>query len=139
MQINWKYGKEIHQQKIIQVCEWFEISFPEDFISIVKANDGGKPTPEIFKLKNGTEKIFNYLLSFDQSSKHNIIYINNILRNIHQVNANIVAFADDPFGNLICFEFAGDSSPKVVFWEHETNELLPIANSFSELLENMFR
>lgn len=31
----------------------------------------------------------------------------------------VIPFAEDPFGNLLCFDYRNDDQPIIVFWEHE--------------------
>ena len=47
---------------------------------------------------------------------------------------NYIAFAADPFGNLICFDKADDS---IVFIDHETLSIESVSASFTELVDSL--
>ena len=49
---------------------------------------------------------------------------------------DLLPIADDPFGNLICYKFTGENG-RIVFWDHETDEIDDVADSFSELLSKL--
>ena len=46
----------------------------------------------------------------------------------------MAAFAGDPFGNLICFDKTNDH---IVFIDHETLSIEPVADSFSEFIAGL--
>jgi len=119
----------------------FGVKFPTDYIDIVMKNDGGYPMPDRFNL-NDNEEVFNNLLSFDEEDS------NNILDTYYDVKdrlfEEIIPFAEDPFGNLICFDYRQSSQPTVVFWEHETASkdknaaIKKISDTFTELLDSLY-
>ena len=45
-----------------------------------------------------------------------------------------VAFAQDPFGNLICFDKTND---KIVFIDHEDLNIEPVSNSFERFIKSL--
>ena len=47
---------------------------------------------------------------------------------------NYIAFAADPFGNLICFDKADDS---IVFIDRETLSIESVSASFTELVDSL--
>ncbi|WP_250675813.1 SMI1/KNR4 family protein [Paraclostridium ghonii] len=127
----------VKMETILKVENMFDVKFPKDYIEIVMKNDGGYPNPNRFDL-NGNEEVFNNLLSFDKEDCSNIIDNYNDVKN--RLIEKIIPFAEDPFGNLICFDYRNNEHPVIVFWEHEkafNDKELAISylcNSFTELL-----
>ena len=87
---------------------------------------------------NGNEEVFNNFLSFDEEDSSNIINAYNDVKD--RLIEKVIPFAEDPFGNLLCFDYRNSEQPIIVFWEHEKafnnkeNAISFICNTFSELL-----
>ncbi len=47
---------------------------------------------------------------------------------------NYIAFAADPFGNLICFDKSNDT---IVFIDHETLRIESASASFTEFIDSL--
>lgn len=115
----------------------FEVKFPKDFVEIIMKHDGGYPKPNRFNL-NGNEEIFNNLLSFDEEDSSNMIDTYNDVKD--KLVEKVILFAEDPFGNLICFDYRTNNQPTIVFWEHEKafndkeSAMGYLCNSFTDLL-----
>lgn len=56
----------------------------------------------------------------------------------------VIPFAEDLFGNMICFDYRSNSQPLIVFWEHEKafsdkeSAITHICNNFAELLNMLY-
>lgn len=128
---------KVESMVILKVESQFGITFPKDFVECITRNDGGYPKPDRFIL-NGNEEVFNNLLSFDEEDSGNIIESYNDVND--RLPKKIIPFAEDPFGNLICFDYSNNGQPNIVFWEHEkvfTNKKLAISyvcDTFTSLL-----
>ena len=94
----------------------FGIEFPRDYVECIIKNDGGYPKPNRFLL-NGNEEVFNNLLSFDEEDSSNMIVTYNDVKD--RLIEKVIPFAEDPFGNLLCFDYRNNKQPTIVFWEHE--------------------
>jgi hypothetical protein len=94
----------------------FGIKFPKDYVECIIKNDGGYPKPNRFNL-NGNEEVFNNLLSFDEEDSSNMIDTYNDVKD--RLIEKVIPFAEDPFGNLLCFDYRNNEQPTIVFWEHE--------------------
>lgn len=136
----------VGDEEISEVEDLLGIKFPDDYKECVKKYHGGCPKPEAFDFKKRKEAVFSRLLTFDPDDTD--YYIPNNLDWIKDrlVN-NIYPFAEDPFGNFICFDYREEStqSPKVVFWDHEVAFQSPeeaisyICDSFTELIYKLYR
>ena len=49
----------------------------------------------------------------------------------------LIPFAIDPFGNIICFSYSGETDPSIAFAETESDSVYPVSSSFSEFLSNL--
>ncbi len=140
----WKFTEEIERidEKIKQVAELFQISFPNDFIETVSANNGGFPKPNCFEVIDGNEEVFNNLITFDLSSKYSILNIYDGIKD--RLMDKVFPFARDPFGNYLCFDYRNGANPVIVFWEHETAlidknaAIKKVFDTFTELLDNLY-
>ncbi len=127
----------IETEILVKTEAFFNIKFPMDYTECVIQNDGGYPKPNRFKL-NGNEEIFNNLLSFDEEDESGII---NTYKAVEDgLLAQVVPFAEDPFGNLLCFDYRNSHEPVIVFWDHEkafNNKdmaVTSVCGSFTKLL-----
>ncbi|WP_297425756.1 SMI1/KNR4 family protein [Clostridium sp.] len=127
----------VEMETISKVEKKLYVKFPKDYIEMVMKNDGGYPKPNRFNL-NGNEEVFNNLLSFDEEDCSNIINTYNDVSD--RLVEKIIPFGEDPFGNLICFDYRNNDQPIVVFWEHERafndkeSAITYVCDSFNELL-----
>ncbi|WP_425449853.1 SMI1/KNR4 family protein [Dethiothermospora halolimnae] len=101
---------------VLKVETIFGIKFPKDYVECILKNDGGYPKPNRFTL-NGNEEVFNNLLSLDEEDVSNIIETYNDVKD--RLIERVIPFAEDPFGNLICFDYRNNEQPTIVFWQHE--------------------
>ncbi|WP_040214614.1 SMI1/KNR4 family protein [Clostridium polynesiense] len=128
---------DIEMSTISNVENTFGVKFPKDYVEIIMKNDGGYPKPNRFNL-NGSEEVFNNLLSFDEEDSSNMIDTYNDVKD--RLVEKVIPFAEDPFGNLICFDYRTNNQPRIVFWEHEKafnnkeSATSYLCDSFTELL-----
>lgn len=115
----------------------FGVKFPNDYVEIIMKNDGGYPKPNRFNV-NGNEEVFNNLLSLNEEDSSNLIDTYNDVED--RLVEKVIPFAEDPFGNLICFDYRTNNQPIIVFWEHEKvfndkeSVMSYLCDSFTELL-----
>lgn len=132
---------EIEIDAISKVEDIFRVIFPKDFIEVIIKNDGAYPKPNIFKV-NGREEVFNNLLSFSEGDYSNIIDTYNDVSD--RLIEKIIPFAEDPFGNLICFDYRVNNQPQIIFWYHEKafnckdSAISYVCDSFSGLLSMLY-
>ncbi len=136
-----EFNEKLSDNEIMDVEKRLNVKFPQDYIDIVSVYDGAYPFPNKFKI-NDHEEIFNNLLSFKEDDYSNILERFNDISD--RVEGGIIPIAEDPFGNLICFDFRYNENPDVVFWDYEKSELdknsaiIYIAKSFTELLNQLY-
>ena len=133
--MKWLNYKGISKDIIESVEHRLQITLPDDYKQIVLKYDGGYPNPNHFKV-GGKPEIFNNLISLDENEDNNIY---EILEDL--LGDQLIPFAEDGFGNLLCFDYSADKS--IVFWNHEKNydefkEATFVCSSFSSLIESLF-
>ncbi|MGH1263377.1 SMI1/KNR4 family protein [Bacillus cereus] len=132
--------KEITDNEIKKVEEYFNIKLPNDFIECVKENDGGYPQPKVFDISGQDESTFNDLLTLHMDDKYSIVQR---YENIKEWLVDLVyPFASDSFGNFLCFDYRNNpDSPTIVFWDHEEEDveeaIYPVCSTFTELLNSL--
>ncbi|HDR4736958.1 TPA: SMI1/KNR4 family protein [Bacillus cereus] len=132
--------KEITDNEIKKVEEYFNIKLPNDFIECVKENDGGYPQPKVFDIAGQDESTFNDLLTLHMDDKYSIVQR---YENIKEwLVDRVYPFASDSFGNFLCFDYRNTlDSPTIVFWDHEEEDIekaiYPVCSTFTELLNSL--
>ena len=135
-ELTWKVARPLTDEAPIRKLEeLIGTNLPNDYVECVMKNNAGYPSLEIFKTSTGIERIFNNLLTFDESKKANIFQTYESLC-VTTENRTLLPFAEDSFGNYICFDFSG-SNMRVVFWEHETQRIEIISSTFTEFLTKL--
>lgn len=136
--MKWLNYKDSSIDTIESVEHRLQITLPDDFKKFVLKYDGGYPHPNHFKVDEKVE-IFNNLLSLDENECGNIYEVLEDLQD--RIDDQLFPFAEDGFGNLLCFDYSADKT--IVFWDHEKNyddfkETTFVCSSFSSLIENLF-
>ena len=140
--IQWKWAElpvdEIHLTDIQkELC----ISFPNDFLELVKKSNGGYPSAKYFDLPSRKDAVLNKLLSVSEGGDDPSLM--ETYKNVcKRLPPKIIPFASDPFGNLICFDYR-ESPPSVCFWEHEiasrdvNASIFPVSKDFHQFLSEL--
>ncbi len=132
--------KEITDNEIKKVEQYFNIKLPNDFIECVKKYDGGYPRPKVFDISGQDESTFNDLLTLHIDDKYSIVQR---YENIKEwLVDRVYPFASDSFGNFLCFDYRNNpESPTIVFWDHEEEDIekaiYPVCSTFTELLDSL--
>ena len=128
-EIIWKYVKPL---KNINAIEKFEkehsILFPLDLKGILTKFNGGRPSLKYYDTKTERDKEFKTLLSFNEED------IETIYKHypLDSSDKTLVPFASGPAGNYFVVK-----DEKIYLWNHETDSVDYIANSFSDFLSNL--
>ncbi|MBC6309914.1 SMI1/KNR4 family protein [Listeria sp. FSL L7-1582] len=117
--IEWQFADEaVSLEDVLTVQKNLGVKFPSDYVECVQINNGASLEPELFELETGVEKVFGTLLSFDNESDEFILDVFNDYK--ATLPADVIPFAFDPAGNLICFDYRNNqNNPTVVYWNHE--------------------
>lgn len=155
-EIVWEFVKGKTDDEMVSCVERIlDIKFPEDYLECVRKFPGGYPSPCFFK-NSRIEADFNYLLNFEPGSSSFLLDTYYILKHssegLKKLPDDIIPFARSGNDHL-CFDYRGNTSPKVVyidhysFWDYlcedefreeeitEEDYLIYISDSFTEFLE----
>ncbi|MCM3005240.1 SMI1/KNR4 family protein [Priestia koreensis] len=116
--VQWRSADEpITRDEVRHVEQELGFNFPLDYIECIMDNNGAHVSPEVFEVK-GKRKVFGTLLTYDMDDDENIIEVFNDYKDT--LPLELIPFAFDPAGNLICFDYKDDrNKPTIVFCEHE--------------------
>lgn len=133
--IIWKRVKPLGQFNSINNFEQeYEITLPDNLKEFIIANNGGRPNLDIIKTSDGNELEIKALLSFNKEDIENIYKVIDYFKG--EFNGKIVPIATEPSGNYFCIDLTNNS---IVYWEHETNELIFIAKDLVEFLNCLYK
>ena len=138
--IEWLFTHEpAEEQDIISIESALSIKFPSDYIECAKKHNGGNPSFQVYDFEGKQEAVFNGLLGLCSKESNFILDVYEDVQD--RLVKGVYPFADDPFGNLICFDYRNNTGiPTVVFWDHEISQenrekaIIPICDTFTELL-----
>ncbi len=129
--IEWKYVSPL---KVGTEVEMLELKYfnpiPADLKKCIKQNNGGMPSPSKFDLGKKKDMVFGGLLSFNKGDDDSIYDFIGEFETADKTRLAMFPFGLDPFGNFFCIK-----DNKVVFLDHESNDIYPVANTFTEFLE----
>lgn len=137
---NWiNIKSNIDEQDILEVENFFNERFPQDFRDFVIRYNGAAPITN--KIGFGDcEEVLKSLLSFSKNDENYIITVFNKCAAF--LESGLIPIAQTDCIDLICFDFRIDSkSPNIVYWNYELSAMSEddsiyyICNNFSELLK----
>lgn len=134
--INWSYTESgVDKQLIVKFENDHNVIFPPDYVNLLCVSNGASPDKAIFSIGDD-EFAVNYFLSWSSESDVSIISAYDHLAKEH--SAKIIPFANDAFGNLICFNFEkGKENPTIEFWYHEQDQFFFLANDFTTFMNSL--
>ena len=139
--MEWLFEVEIQNANIFDELEIrTNYKYPDDFKSVALKFNGATPKCNTFDTKETEGRVFNYLISLNKNKEEmeEIIwdYFGDSASWVFDgLDWRYIPFADDPFGDLICFDRTNDH---IVFWNHETNEVEEAADSFIEFVDSLY-
>ncbi|WP_162257242.1 SMI1/KNR4 family protein [Paenibacillus sp. Soil724D2] len=137
--IQWILAKEeLSREDVVRVEKQLNISFPRDYVECVLHNNGGQPIPDIFDFEGHKGSVMNALIHLNSEEDMHVIDVYEKIKD--RLPQSIYPFADDPFGNYLCFDYRYGNSPVIVYWDHEKSQqdkntaISFVCGSFSEML-----
>jgi hypothetical protein len=122
-------------------------SFPDDYKTFLKKENGGRPRPKQFRFTTKAGKT-------EESTTHYFFALHagrvgslqkSFERYEKRVASGYIPIGTDPFGNIIVMNTMPHGNGRIYFWNHETESDLPsvanmclIAQSFLEFVEGLF-
>jgi hypothetical protein len=125
------------------------IVLPSDYKAFLQFHNGGRPIPNCFHFTDGSSgsDVQEFFSLTGGRKTGRLDYILQIYAG--RIPNGLLPVASDSFGNAICVGLVGsDFAGHVLFWDHElesdvgepasTENLTPIARSFSEFIDGLF-
>jgi len=114
--------------------------YPKEFQSLVLKFNGATPEEDVFDTKTTTGRVFDCFLSLNKEKEEMEETIWDYLDgdfswSIEELDWRYIPFANDPFGNYICFDRTNDH---IVFWDHETGEVEEVADTFTVFINSLY-
>ena len=133
--VEWKYAEPLSDDEDLHALEeHVMLPLPTDFRAFVREHNGALPKPNAISLSGGWEVLVNHLLRIESTAVDNLRACATALWQEHRA-MKLLPFANDPFGNLFCFEYSGREVTGVVFWDHENGASSRVGSTFSEFVE----
>lgn len=135
-------GPMLSSEKLKALEERLDIALPEQYRDFLLQHNGGTPDLALFECAGGGGSFVRSFLGAHEGPHSNFEVKFLALKVTRKaLPDNIVAVAEDGFGNLVCLSLAGADVGSVYFWDHERETETPsyknmhlIAPSFNEFL-----
>ncbi len=136
-ELEWELAYPLEDDSAIKKMEKIlDKELPVEFCEcIIKFNEAS-PNKRKFQTSTGNEHVFCNLISFNEEEDTNVFNTLEILRS-NGLQSELFPFGEDPFGNYLCLCF-NEKDITVVYWNHETNKIEKVSNSFREFLEALY-
>lgn len=129
--IQWKYVSPLKEGTEVECLEIkYHYPLPEDLKKCIEKYNGGIPTPEVLDFSENKNKVFGGLLSFNEGEDDNIYDFVELFENKEKTGLTMFPFGIDPAGNFYCVK-----DKKIVFYNHETNQTVPICDTFTQFIK----
>lgn len=126
----WKYVKPLQDVNAVEKFETAHgVEFPKDLKEILVSYNGGRPPLKRYNVGNKTGKEFKTLLSFNESDAETIYKC----YPLDSADGELLPFASDPSGDYFVVK-----SGKICLWDHERDQIVVLADSFSEFLDTLY-
>lgn len=134
MTIQWRFAcLPVTETDIVQAEIKLGFRLPPDIRGRILVINGGYPDPACFQTVSGAIHVLNNLLSIRQSDD---AYMPDYVLEGSSYEQQLVPFASDGFGNLICFNRQDQNA--LYYWSHESDRIDRICASFTELESKLF-
>ena len=131
MELTWKYVTEVSDKDAFdKFAKEYGMEVPENIQSFVLKTNAGCPSKYQIDDINGNTRVFGGVLSYNREDDDKIYSKMRRWESKHYL-----PFGLDPFGNLYCVHILIGT---IVWWNHETNQFVHIADSLEEMLEKLY-
>ena len=116
-------------------------ALPADYRRFLLAHNGGQLVPCEIVLPGEAEPFASLGAAF--GLHHGADALDRVFDNVKDyIPAEVIAFAEDEGGNLLCIGIRGEHRGRVYFWDHEGagwEDLTPLAGSFDAFVAALGR
>jgi hypothetical protein len=143
----WQEDHIVPDEMINAVENKLGVKFPDDYIMVVKTNQGKTPwQPSSVKVRNGID-VVSTLLHFENYSKEPKYDIYSVIKQ-HELlseeqSSKLIPFQKSDGSSVFCFDYrTTEINPPIVFVNSDIEgeeAIIPVANSFTDFLEKPWR
>ena len=124
----WRSVSELEDMKAIDNFEKENgLTLPESYKKIVSQYNGGYPASNSIRLTEKEETDIKLFLSYNSGDIETVYTAFPFFS-----ERGLIPFATDSAGNYFCFD-----NEKVVFWEHEEDQIISVANNFPAFMDKL--
>ena len=129
--VQWKYVSPLKEKSAVDVLEIkYNYPLPSDLKNCILEYNSGVPSPCLFDFGENKGKVFGGLLSYNTGDLDNIYDFVELFQNKDKSGLSMLPFGIDPAGNFLCIK-----DHKIVFYDHETEKVIPVCDTFTQLLK----
>lgn len=128
---------ELTDEQLAEVQDRLGVRFPDDYIEVVRTNQGSTPDPSTVRLSDGTTTSLDMLLPLRAESGLDVLSCS---EDSDVLPERVIVFALDPGDNIFGFDYRStDVDPPVVFFaiDDPAAESEFLAASFTELIQSL--
>jgi len=130
-ELTWKYVKPyLAENPTADLAASDGFVYPADFYAFAQTHNNARPVPNTVDTDKTKGRVLFSLLNLNPGTPDNIYDSRPT-----DTKQSFYPFARDPFGNY--FVFSGEKK-QVRFWEHETDRLEYISDTFTEMLKKLY-
>jgi cell wall assembly regulator SMI1 len=128
--------KDITEKDIVNLEKHLGLTLPPAYRSFLLEHNGGEPTPASFTTQDGEHGSRVRFFYGIATSKYYSLKTNTKVFS-DRLPAGYIAIASDDAGNLVVLNSKPGSPGDVLFFDHETEDLAPIADTFDSFIEGL--
>ena len=115
--ITWKYVKKLENaEQINSFLEKYHVQLPDTLVSLIKENNGGRPSDKTIITDSDREYVFKSLLSYNE---HDLETVYSVYPDLF-IDTQLFPVGTDAAGNFICYDY---KKGKLCLYNHETEEV----------------
>lgn len=127
-QVHWNKIKPLtNLDAVTQFESKYHVTIPDDLKNCIIEHNGGRPSPNTIKTKNGKEYDVKLLLSYNPEDKETVYKCISYF-----CEKKLLPFAVDSSGNYYCM-----CGNKVVLWV-QSDETYDVSDSFSAFISGLY-
>lgn len=124
---------KISSKDIAELQESLGISFSEEYTDFLLKNNGGFPTPNIFKTKDGAyETDLKVFYGVTDKKAFDLESVNNIFKD--RIPAGFISIGGDSIGNQLIM----DGKDSLFLFDHETDEYFAVEDGILKFLSSLY-
>ncbi len=141
-----EYGR-LEPEQVVLFEKRINARLPGDFRDYLLKYNGGKPVPNYFSLpsdKGESTYLHHFFGLHNGPETRRLDKIYELYSGY--ISENLICFADDPFGSLVCIGIRGDEYGRIYFWDidgmavkTDLADLTLLSDSFTEFCDSLFK